>query len=273
MSPRCARRPAAAGFSLVELLVVIGIIAVLIGLLVPALNRAREQSKRTQCLSNLHQIGIAIHGYASDYKGRIPYGPVAKMANPISFYQRTGNVTSLLSTTDFDFSLPPPFIVSEHCGLGLLLPTYLGNTPKVLFCPAVMQEDLSELQLSLIGKAQAQSDYYYRHGSETEIFPATPGTGGPAYINLADLGRNSQGFRVRALAMDVDFETSASLAPFGINTRTCHERRTVNVLFSDGHANPVDNRQRDYTVVAVMNIHTALKKILANFEKADAVNQ
>ena len=242
-------------------------------MLLPALNRAREQSKRTACLSNLHQIGIAIHGYASDYKGRIPYGPTAKSSNPISFYQRTGNVTSLLSTADLDFSLPPPFIVSEYCGLGLLLHTYLANVPKVLFCPAVMQEDLSDQQLAVVGKGQAQCDYYYRHGSETEVMPGTPPTGGPAYINLAHLGLNSQGKRIRALVVDVDFETSTELAPFGVNTRTCHERRTVNVLFSDGHAIPIDNRQRDYTVVAVANIHTALKKILANFEKADAVNQ
>ena len=266
-------RFAPSGFSLVELLVVIGIIAVLIGLLLPALNRAREQSKRTQCLSNLHQLGIAIHGYASDYKGRIPYGPTARMTSPISFYQRTGNVTSLISTTEFDFTGPLPAIISDYCGLGLLLHTYLANVPKVLFCPAVMQEDLSDQQLGIVGKAQAQCDYYYRHGSETEVMPGTPATGGPAYINLANLGLNSQAKRIRALVMDVDFESSPEVAPFGINTRTCHERRTVNVLFSDGHAIPVDNRQRDYTVVAVTNIHLALKRILANFEKADALNQ
>jgi prepilin-type processing-associated H-X9-DG protein len=270
MSP--PRHPRSAGFSLVELLVVIGITAVLIGLLLPALGSARAQSKRTQCLSNLHQIGIAIHGYASDYKGRIPYGPTARMSNPISFYQRTGNVTSLLSTSEFDFSLPPPFTVSEHCGLGLLLPTYLGNTPKVLFCPAVLQEDLSDQQLAIVGKAQAQCDYYYRHGSETEVMPGTPPTGGPAYINLANLGFNSQAKPIRALVMDVEFETSTDLAPFGINTRTCHDRKTVNVLFADGHAGVLDNRNRDFTVVALTNIQTTLRRILANFEKADVLN-
>ena len=77
-----SRRPGVRGFTLVELLVVIGIIAVLIGLLMPALSKAREQARRTLCLSNVRQLGIAAIMYANENKGRFPlddryYAPIA----------------------------------------------------------------------------------------------------------------------------------------------------------------------------------------------------
>jgi prepilin-type processing-associated H-X9-DG protein/prepilin-type N-terminal cleavage/methylation domain-containing protein len=72
-------RPAA--FTLVELLVVIGIIAVLISILLPALGRAREAAQNVKCMSNLRQLGQAFHLYASSSKGWLPPARVYKYYN------------------------------------------------------------------------------------------------------------------------------------------------------------------------------------------------
>ena len=63
------------GFTLVELLVVIGIIALLISILLPSLNKAREAANSVACLSNLRQIGLSVQLYANQNKGIIPDTP------------------------------------------------------------------------------------------------------------------------------------------------------------------------------------------------------
>jgi prepilin-type processing-associated H-X9-DG protein/prepilin-type N-terminal cleavage/methylation domain-containing protein len=69
-------------FTLVELIVVIGVIALLIAILAPALSTSREQSRRTACLSNLRQLAVMLHVYADSHAGRLPNGnPVGMIEN------------------------------------------------------------------------------------------------------------------------------------------------------------------------------------------------
>lgn len=249
------------GFTLIELLVVISILAVLLALLMPALASARQASKRGVCLSNLRQIGIAVHTYADDFEGKIPFGPKAPpFTSPASFYPSTGAPTSLLSLRG-----------GAPVALGLLLPQYLGSDPKVLFCPGADQPLDSSAELAKIGTHQAQCSYYYRHGSTARLFDDPTDTSPPAHIHLDQLGMNRNGAPIRALALDGGLLCPPDLTQFNLKPRTFHRQKFVNILFSDGHVGSRRNADARFTVDLrnYAEVDDGFNKILQVFERAD----
>jgi len=247
--------PSRPGFTLIELLVVIAIVSLLVGLAVPALSHARRSGQRAVCLSNLHQINVAIRCYAGANGGVIPFGPKGRPVTGSNFYPCTGVVTSLISLENGD-----------PVGLGLTLQEFLNQQPKALFCPGVDQLVDANAELAKVGTAQAQCSYYYRHNSVAILSGDPP----PEHINLDDLGTNRNGLPIRALALDTMFLCDRSLWPFGVLPRTHHQLEYADVLFVDGHASTRPNMDGRFTVDIGYQPYDAFDKILSAFERADA---
>jgi prepilin-type N-terminal cleavage/methylation domain-containing protein len=155
------------GFTLIELLVVIAIIAVLLGLLVPAVQKGREAANRLKCSNNLRQLGLAVHACHDVYEklptcgNRFPT-PTSRRGSVqfflLPFLEQDPLYHSIPDTQDSDALLTVP-------------------PPKVLVCPSDPTPDIVPA-VGIWGKQQGVSSY----AANVQVFG--PQTGTPKYTHL-----------------------------------------------------------------------------------------
>jgi prepilin-type N-terminal cleavage/methylation domain-containing protein/prepilin-type processing-associated H-X9-DG protein len=202
-------------FTLVELLVVIGIIAILIGILLPAIARARESARRAACLSNLRQTSLAFRFYAHDHRDQVPLGYRAGIKQFNSMVYSSTAVQLVV--------------------FGWLYAGGYMRTPQVFFCPSEVDPRsmfaTNENPWPPGPDGDPTKQGYAGYGCRPEVnIPDGPAF--PVTMVLPRLNR----FRNKAIFADL------TAMPMRVNTRHV---RGINVLFGDGSAKWVDRKVFD----------------------------
>jgi len=210
-------------FTLVELLVVIGIIAVLIAILLPALSRARAQAARTVCLTQMRELVHAAIMYANDNKGYLPEyrGYNKNVALSTTYGQNNSQVMYYLTSTDVpaDMVLESKNFGANGSGLGrLFVRKYISNV-KVLVCPAVAE-------VTRLNNTERPGYFFNPHPAYTLEDNSKLTT---RYKKIKDVARD------RCLISDFFYDVGT--LP---HLDTKRQSAYFNIAYADGHASSVD---------------------------------
>jgi len=222
------------GFTLVEILVVVSIIALLVAILLPSLRGARDRAKLSVCAGHLRQIGICIHLYANDNGGHVPRGPAPDPAE--DFEARN------LATNQLWIGADTPFAPTQHPwrynGLGPMLASVTSQAEH-FFCPADDNINWYEEEPKIGTENRAYGSYLYR---QLDHLPEHAAEGRLDRMGINDVG----GRRVRVEAMALD-TNSLGAGPFG---HTNHRGRQVNILFRGGSVTMFGNSGDRFAIPA-----------------------
>ncbi|MEM9251643.1 MAG: prepilin-type N-terminal cleavage/methylation domain-containing protein [Planctomycetota bacterium] len=232
-------------FTLIELLVVISIIAILIGILLPALGAARSRARLLTCGVNQKQLGLAIYAYAVDSDNVLPHNPNTALSNPARGYDGPTLATNAIALQAAGTTGLPAGVTEDTVGIGVLI-DYQLDDDRAPFCPDDDSTDpVEELENLRTGADSASSSYYYRQldaigyeddGSGNFVQRSTAISQPPRLDNLE---LNPAGLDATALLMDRNFFDTFGGA-FG-GDKTNHRGAEVNILYSDGHVETFRN--------------------------------